>query len=158
VTHGPGGVLHDYVPFYFAPRSPMLYSISRGKVVGYDGGQAPVIHLVTTAQQVQAMGLQFAFTDGHGIMSLTNFFDDLDALDRVDWSIMRARQWAWANGDGDSGRRRQAEFLIWHVLPWSAILEIGVINATMQRVVNGLLSTERHQPPVRVHQDWYYQL
>lgn len=30
----PGGYLCDYVPFYFAPRSPMLYAISRGRVEG----------------------------------------------------------------------------------------------------------------------------
>ncbi|MBZ8182847.1 DUF4433 domain-containing protein [Oscillatoria salina IIICB1] len=32
VPCGAGGVLHDYVPFYFAPRSPMLYTINRGNV------------------------------------------------------------------------------------------------------------------------------
>ncbi len=26
----PHGDLHDYVPFYFAPRSPMLYAIHKG--------------------------------------------------------------------------------------------------------------------------------
>ncbi len=34
VRRGPGGVLHDYVPFYFAPRSPMMFAISRGGVEG----------------------------------------------------------------------------------------------------------------------------
>lgn len=27
----PYGNLHDYVPFYFAPRSPMLYAILKGR-------------------------------------------------------------------------------------------------------------------------------
>jgi hypothetical protein len=35
VPCGRGGVLHDYVPFYFAPRSPMLYTINRGNVEKY---------------------------------------------------------------------------------------------------------------------------
>ena len=29
----PGGVIADYVPFYFAPRSPMLFTINKGNVV-----------------------------------------------------------------------------------------------------------------------------
>lgn len=35
-----GGTLADYVPFYFAPRSPMLYAIHSGYVERYDGGQS----------------------------------------------------------------------------------------------------------------------
>lgn len=38
VPCGAGGVLHDYVPFYFAPRSPMLCTIHRGGVPGYEVG------------------------------------------------------------------------------------------------------------------------
>jgi ssDNA thymidine ADP-ribosyltransferase, DarT len=47
VPCGGCGVLHDYVPFYFAPRSPMLYTINRGNVKSYTQGQSTVIHLVS---------------------------------------------------------------------------------------------------------------
>jgi hypothetical protein len=80
VPCGPRGVLHDYVPFYFAPRSPMLYSISRGYVAGFASGQQSIIHLVSTAQVVRASGLGFVFTDGHGIMAITDFYDNLTDL------------------------------------------------------------------------------
>ncbi|SFE59999.1 protein of unknown function [Alteribacillus iranensis] len=30
VQASPYGMLHDYVPFYFAPKSPMLYAIKNG--------------------------------------------------------------------------------------------------------------------------------
>lgn len=35
VPIGPGGVVADYVPFYFAPRSPMLFTIDKGSVPQY---------------------------------------------------------------------------------------------------------------------------
>ncbi len=35
VPIGPGGAVSDYVPFYFAPRSPMMYAIHRGNVPTY---------------------------------------------------------------------------------------------------------------------------
>lgn len=62
----PGGVLHDYVPFYFAPRSPMLYTINQGNVPQYKEGQASLIYLVSTVQHVVAGGLPFVFTDAQG--------------------------------------------------------------------------------------------
>jgi len=89
----PGGVLHDYVPFYFAPRSPMLYAIHRGNVQGYTEGQTFIVHLVTTAEAIAASGQPFVFTDGHAIMAFTSFYNDLRQLDQVDWDIMRARRY-----------------------------------------------------------------
>jgi hypothetical protein len=41
----PDGTLHDYVPFYFAPRSPMLYAIKFGRITGYNGCQEDIIYL-----------------------------------------------------------------------------------------------------------------
>jgi len=39
----PYGTLADYVPFYFAPRSPMLFTISRGNVAGAEGQQGNIV-------------------------------------------------------------------------------------------------------------------
>jgi len=156
VPCGPGGVLHDYVPFYFAPRSPMLFAIHRNNVVGYDDGQEPVVHLVSAAQHIEKLGLRFVFSDGHGTMFYTDFFDSLDALDRVDWPVMRATFWADTYDDNDRKRRRQAEFLVHQIMPWSGVLSIGVMSATVRTQVQAMLAGATHRPAVIIRRDWYY--
>jgi hypothetical protein len=155
VPCGPGGSLHDYVPFYFAPRSPMLYTINRGNVA-CQGGQDSIVHLVTTAQLVVERGIGYAFTDGHGIMAYTEFFDDLADLGEIDWPLMRARYWHDTDDDGDRKRRRQAEFLVHRALPWAGISHIVVRSAARQTEVSGILKGRAHRPQVVVKSDWYY--
>jgi len=88
----------------------MLYAIHRGYVDGYEEGQDPLIHLVTTAQAVDTGGCGWVFTDGHATMGYTEFFDDLTALDEVDWGVMGSRYWydSQATQIGSAGDRQSS--------------------------------------------------
>ena len=156
VPVGPKGVLADYVPFYFATKSPMLYTINHGNVPGYMGGQAPIVHLVSDTDVVVARGGEFLFTDGHAEMAISEFFADLEDLIHLDWQVMSSRMWNDTVEDGDRMRRRQAEFLVHTMFPWEWVSEIGVINQDMADDVAKVLAKATSVPPINVHRDWYY--
>jgi hypothetical protein len=152
----PGSKLADYVPFYFAPRSPMLYVISKGGVAGYSGGQQPILHLVSSAEAIQAAGLTFTFTDGHAEMDISRFFTELRDLNKIDWDVMQSRQWADTLEDGDRKRRRQAEFLVQRFFPLNLIERIGVINHTLRLQVTALFPDPGSRPSISLEPAWYY--
>jgi hypothetical protein len=154
---GPGGVVHDYVPFYFGYLSPMMLQLKTGQVSGYSMGQPPLIYLVSTAQAVCDSGAKFVFSDGHGIAAFTTWFDNLADLEKVDWGIVNQRYWADTIDDMDRQRRKQAEFLVHEFCNWSLVHEIAVVDGEMKERVESILS---EFPPasrrdVRVR-DWYY--
>lgn len=155
VPCGPGGCLHDYVPFYFGKKSPMLFTINKGNVP-CDGGQDALVHLVSTAQAVEDEGLGFAFADGHGIMNFSNFYDDLNDLDEVDWDVMAATYWHDTADHPDRKRRRQAEFLVHKEFPWRLVTDIVVRSESAKGIVGGMISGLAHIPRVRADQSWYY--
>lgn len=156
---GPRGTIHDYVPFYFGYLSPMLLQLKTGRVEGYNEGQEPLIYLVSTAQTVRDAEAGFVFSDGHGIVAYTKWFDDLADLDQVDWSMVYQRYW---RNDPESAmdrqRRKQAEFLVHRFCDWALIQEIAVINDTMRSRVEKIMGQfERGlRRPVRIRADWYY--
>lgn len=152
----PFGNLHDYVPFYFGPRSPMLYTISRGNVAGYTHGQGHVIYLVTTVEEINRMNYPFVFTDGHAIMVFSAFFNNIDYLNYIDWDIMFSQYWNDTVDYPDRKRKRQAEFLVYQSLSWQSIKEIGVIDERMKQFVTAIIQKNRLQTPVYVRPEWYY--
>ncbi len=156
VPCAPGGCVADYVPFYFAPRSPMLYVINRGGVEGYREGQRPILHLVSTVEAVQSAKLLFTFTDGHAVMDISRFFTDMNDLAVIDWNLMRSRYWADTLEDGDRERRRQAEFLVYQFFPFALVQTIGVINLAMAQQVNELIESLAVRPRIQVTPAWYY--
>jgi len=155
---GPGGTLHDYVPFYFGYLSPMLLQLKTGRVAGYNEGQEPLVYLKSTVQAVADAGIRFVFSNGHGIAAYTEWFDDVTRLDKVDWDVIYLRYWRDDVNDMDRQRRKQAEFLIHQSCPWALIQEIGVLNAPaktrVEQILNDFDASQR--TVVNVRAGWYY--
>jgi len=156
VTCGPGGNLHDYVPWYFAPRSPMLCAIHHGRVDGYKEGQAPVVHIVSSIEAVIAAGVPFIFSDGQARMEISSLYDDLAELKRIDWPLMRARYWSDTQEDPDRCRRRQAEFLIHDKAPVGIISQIVAMNQATKNFVVDAARRYGLQCGVSVDAGWYF--
>lgn len=159
VLCGPGGTVHDYVPFYFGYLSPMLLQLKTDRVEGYTEGQDPLIYLVSDAQTVQASGAGFVFTDGHGIPAWTKYYSDLADLNKVDWGMVYQRYWADEPlGDSDRQRRKQAEFMVHRFCPWSLIQRIAVINTAVKAQVEGIMAGfgAGLRRLVTLEPGWYY--
>lgn len=152
----PGGVPADYTPFYFAPRSPMLFKISRGGVQHYSDGQDPLVYLVTDMQVVKDHGLAYVFSDGNCGSAFTEYFSEDSDLDKVDWDIMQEQWWRNTPEDGDRMRRRMAELLVHHKLPCDAVLGFAARNEERTKALREILDEVRWNKPVVVQPGWYY--
>ncbi len=156
VTVGPNGTLADYAPFYFAPRSPMLFVIHKNGVDGYTDGQNPIVHLVVYIDDIVKDGRPFVFTDGHAQMAVSGQYTDLNDLEKIDWELMDSRWWNDTNEYPNRKQKRQAEVLVHRLCPWELISEIGVINAAMAGRVAEALSQAPRLPKITIRREWYY--
>jgi hypothetical protein len=146
-------MLGDYVPFNFCPRSVMLYRVKKGHD-DYPGGQNEIVHLVSTVHAAIATGRPWAFTDRHAELRHAAYYDDLDSLKEVDWSVMPPHTY-WGD-ESDIKEMRQAEFLMHDWFRWDAVHEIGVIDVAMAARVRSLFGQSPQAPAVHVRREWYY--
>lgn len=163
----PGGTFHDYVPFYFAPRSPMLMTINSGNVAGCDFRQDDIVHLVSHAQSVRDGGHRFVFSNLHAVKDFAEFFNNLLRLDEIDWRIFfenpllegYCKYWFSRHTPAHYILRqetRMAEFLVHQQLPIAAISEIGVRTPQGEARIRAALAGTGWNPSVRVVPGWYF--
>jgi ssDNA thymidine ADP-ribosyltransferase, DarT len=115
VPCGGRGTLADYVPFYFAPRSPMLYAITRGQVSAEAARTDQIVYLVSSTQSLRRAGLTVVASNRHAELDYAELSDldgDLDHDGFVDWPLMTAKYWNNTPDDPDRKERRQAECLV----------------------------------------------
>lgn len=152
----PKGLIHDYVPWGFAPHSPMLCAIAHRRLENQQVQQGEMVHLRTSLKRVKDLGIQWVFTDGHPLLLLSNFFASETELNHIDWPLMKAKFWNNTDEHPDRKRRREAEFLIRDFAPWELVDGIGVMTEETAQNVSGILASSAHRPNVKVLPDWYY--
>lgn len=158
VRCNPPDCVGDYVPFYFCPRSIMLYLIYRANHpdLTYLGGQRPIIHLEAeafdTIKWAESEGRRWAFSLANAGTYYTEFRNRLDQLDEVDWEAVASRDFT----DSQVKEGKQAEFLVYEFFPWHLIHRIGVQCSSTQVSALKALRRASHKPAVEILPDWYY--
>ncbi len=153
-----GTKVGEYVPFYFCPRSIMLFLLHKGNHsdLTYTGGQRPIVHLQADLHQVidwaNSVRRNWAFSNGNAGTRYTQFFNDVNQLDILNWDAIAAIAWK----DLIVRERKQAEFLVSRSFPWELIERIGAFDNTIAERVSSILSEAAHAPEVLVAPSWYY--
>lgn len=152
----PGGTVADYVPFYFAPRSPMMYAIDRGNVPEYRGGIDSLVYLITDVERLIQMGLTALTTDRNAVLGYAGFAAGTDGLDdAVDWQLMRQTMWNNTPDEPDRRERRMAECLAHEAVPWEAFTAVHVrTNERRDQAVTLLGPADA--PRINVSPDMYF--
>lgn len=152
----PGGLLNDYVPFYFTPFSVMMRNIRSGRGGVQQRQNDEVVILVSSLHHVARQGLPFLFTDMHAYYRWATYHDDLSHLDKVDWLLLQTRDFKRDENDLAKFERYQAEALIHQRCPVSGLIgivchsEAGKIQAQAQVADQGL------NLPVHSRPGWYF--
>lgn len=162
LTSRPGLAVGDCVPFYFCPRSIMLFLIYRANhpELTYKGGQGPIVHLEADLQRVVAWagqnGARWAFTLSNAGAYYFEDRCDLADLGEVDWQSVQADRWSGPSVASSVKESKQAEFLFEAFFPWELVDRIGVRSLDVAQRVTNALRHVPHRPPIEIKPDWYY--
>ncbi len=159
VRCGVGGTLADYVPFYFAPRSPMLYAIHCGNVSAEAARTDEIAYLVTSTQTLRQAGLTVVASNRHAELDYADLSDRDEELDDdgfVDWPLMTERYWGNTAQDPDRKERRQAECLVHPGVAWTLLEMIVVRSHEARERVLQTMDGRSDVPEVDVRPGWYF--
>jgi hypothetical protein len=153
----PGGTLSDYVPFYFTPKSPMLFNIN----TGYSGitrrPNREIAILFSSCQQMGNGGVSMLFTDRHAYTPTSLWSDDpADLATMIDWDILCRHDFARSDSYPDKKERYQAEALAhWHV-PANCLLGVACVSDAVAPSVETMLQAAGLTLKVFVRPTWYF--
>jgi hypothetical protein len=154
----PGTRVGDYVPFYFCPRSVMLFVIHCANHVelAYRGGQEPILHLEADLDEVirwaDANGVRWAFSLSNAGARYTEFRSRREKLDELNWPAIAARDFR----DAEIKEAKQAEFLLHERFPFHLVERIGVRSGRVHALAAAATAGAAHRPPIEVRSEWYY--
>jgi len=134
----------------------MMYNI----FTGYGGvpkrPNNEIIIFVSSIHKLHELGLSFVFTNQHALLKDTEFYSDIDRLDKIDWTILQNRDFKKNDEDPGKGQRYQTEALVYQRVPMSAILGICCFSDATKVKVDTMITTIECEVPVHLQPGMYF--
>ena len=162
----PGGRVGDYVPFYFAARSPMMYVLWKGSVPSFTGDHRDLVYFVSHVERMIEAQVDFAISDRNAAKAYAEFSNDIAVLGDlssttpgsafIDWPLMKETMWRDTPDDPERMERRMAEFLVHREVPLDLLLGVAVHSPGHKDRVEQLFVEYEYGLEVVIRPDWYY--
>ena len=158
MTCHPGTRVGEYVPFYFCPRSIMLYILHRGNHpdITYRQGQKPIVHLQAdlfdTIAWAQVHSVRWAFSTVNAGSRYAEFFYDVADLKQINWDAVAEDDFR----SPETKEGKQAEFLVFESFPWHLVEKVGVMDAEIASKASLAICAASHHPMVNIERTWYF--
>ena len=110
VPIAPGGVVHDYVPFYFATINPMLLGLLNRKVVD----QPYICFIAISIEKLLNENVLFTDASANTVFAPDFYSDPID-LDCLDWNLIDSMK--WGENNEIERHKRMAEVLVYKKVP-----------------------------------------
>lgn len=150
-----GKRLGDYIPFYLGVLTPMLYVIQKGYNQVKVTPAQDIVYCVSSVQQIIDAQLDFVFTDGHAIETLSAQYNpsNVNNIDTL-LDFVAIKDWKFKDpNDLDKKRRKQAEFLVDGDILLQAILGYVVYNDTAK---DKLIAMGIQENKIKVLKTYYF--
>jgi hypothetical protein len=102
------------------------------------------------------LGHQLIFTNAHAYPDWTNYYDNVQHLDKIDWPLLQRRDFARDADDPQKMERYQAEALIYRHLPIEGLLGIVCYDEKTKKNVERQVLARSLDLPVHVRPNWYF--
>lgn len=152
------GNLGEYVPFYFAGHSPMLYAIMNGYLGVQRRPQYDIVFVVSSFEKIQSSGLEFVFTDRNAKKAIANYYNQVVDFNKIDWAAVKSKVWENTIDYLDRKELKQAEFLARNHVPAHCIEMLVVKTNERKEYFEKIMRSLGLGIPVRVDnlQKLYY--
>jgi hypothetical protein len=137
--------IHDLVPLYYTPLTPTLFC--KQNVF------SRIFFAVINTEIIHENGFHFAFCNGNAASSGTKFFNSINQLNQIDWSVINSEYWT---SFSDGKRKRNAEFLICPFIPNKFIIKYVVNNLSTKQLLEKYLSTVNLPKDVEIDNSFFF--
>lgn len=140
VPVGPGGTVHDYVPFYFCTRNPMLLSLVLSKNID----QMFMIFFAVPIKKI--LEETVLYTDASAnTASPPTFYGEVKDIDKLNWDLILLQ--TWMPKTNIEKHQKMAEALVYKSMPISDVETIIVWNPSMKQAVEDIFKNNNVKCP-----------
>jgi len=117
---------------------------------------ADIVILVAYLRRLRDVGISAIFTDRHAYLTAARYSDDVADLNRIDWTILRNRDFKRDPNDLGKFERYQAEALVHEHMPGRALAGIVCYGNSQAKRIRDALDDAGITIKVVVNPNWFF--